>query len=238
MFWKQIKLWKLLRLFLFPWYFSYTFAPMNEELNHILEKVTALYLKYGIKSVTMDDVSRELGISKKTLYQYVSNKNELVKKVVERQLEERNCDMQNLMDQNLNAIEELLEVNIHIIKMMKQNNPSVEYDLKKYYPDLQQKVTEIRRDRMYRSVYNNIEKGKKEGLYLKEIDTDIIARLQISRFENILDDTIFPMEDFTRPRVIYEIFMYHIRGIANEKGIEMLKKKLKEKDIEEYLQTE
>lgn len=209
---------------------------MDKELENILEKVGALYNKYGIKSVTMDDVARELGISKKTLYLFVENKNDLVSKVLDYTLEKGNCDMKKLYEKKLNAIEELLQVGIHIIKTTKDYNPSTEYDLKKYYPDLYQKLHQIRKEKMYAAILKNIQKGKKEGLFRDDLDDEIIAKMQTSRFLNMGTDQVINPEDMFKPKYILEIFIYHIRGIANNKGIEMLEKTFEQIDIKEYLQ--
>ena len=104
---------------------------MNKELEDILEKVSMLYRKYGIKSVTMDDVAKELGISKKTLYQYVSDKTDLVAKVVDHT---RQCNFDSFgqqADNPRNAIEELIDVSQHVNSIMKDHSPSYIYDLKK-----------------------------------------------------------------------------------------------------------
>jgi len=209
---------------------------MNRELENILEKVGELYNKYGIKSVTMDDVARELGISKKTLYQFVENKNELVEKVLNYLLNKNDCSFKNLANKKLNAVEELLEVSILIIKTIKEYNPSTEYDLKKYYPELYKKLNEIRKERMYDSVIKNIIKGKDEGLYRNDLDEEIIAKMQTSRFLNISTDQVINNEEVLKPRFIYEMFIYHIRGMANKKGIETLDKTLDKIDIKEHLQ--
>lgn len=208
---------------------------MNKELENILNKVGDLYNRYGIKSVTMDDVARELGISKKTLYQYVENKNDLVSKVLDFILEERNCHIQEIVTKNLNAIEELLEVGIHIVKTTRDYNLSAEYDLKKYYPDLFNKMHEIRKDRMYNAVLANIKKGKKEGLFRMDMDDEIIAKMQTSRFISMHTDEFFDANEIVNPKYILELFIYHIRGIANKKGFEVLDKTLKNIDIQEYL---
>ncbi len=209
---------------------------MNKELQNILERVGELYNKYGIKSVTMDDVARELGISKKTLYQYVENKNELVEKVLNYLLNKNDCSFKKLVDKKLNAVEELLEVSIFIIKTIQKYNPSMEYDLKKYYPELFKKINEIREERMYDSVIKNIIKGKDEGLYRDDLDEVIIAKMQTSRFLNISTDPVINHEEMLKPRFIYEMFIYHIRGMANKKGIETLDKTLDKIDIKEHLQ--
>lgn len=209
---------------------------MNKEFENILEKVSELYNKYGIKSVTMDDVARELGISKKTLYQYVENKNELVSKVLDFVLAKGDCDFKKLYAKPLNAIDELLEVGVHIIKSVKDYNPSTEYDLRKYYPDLHKKMQDIRKEKMYSAILKNIQKGKQEGLFRDDLDDEIIAKMQTSRFLNMGSDEFMNPEDVFKPKYILELFIYHIRGIANNTGIEVLEKTLQKIDIKEYLQ--
>jgi len=209
---------------------------MNKELENILEKVGELYFKYGIKSVTMDDVARELGISKKTLYLYVENKTELVSKVVAYILDKSDCEFVKLREKKLNAVEELLEVGLHVVKAVKDHNPSTEYDLKKYYPDIYKNLHEIRKVKMYDSVLRNIIKGKKEGLFRVDLDDEIIAKMQTTRFMNMGHDEFFNPEEMFKPKYILELFIYHIRGIANSKGLEVLEKTLEKTDIKEYLQ--
>merc|ERR1711879_680748 len=99
-----------------------------------------------------------MGISKKTLYIHVENKNDLVSKVLDFTLQEKNCAIDKIFDKRLNAIEELLEVGIHIVKTTREYNLSVEYDLKKYYPELYHRMHTIRKDRMYEAVLENIHK--------------------------------------------------------------------------------
>ncbi len=208
---------------------------MNKELENILEKVAELYNKYGIKSVTMDDVARELAMSKKTLYQYVENKNELVEKVLYYIIKQNDCSFKKLADKNLNAVEEVLEISIHIMKTIKKHTPSTEYDLKKYYPELYKKLNEIRKEKMYDSVIKNIIKGKDEGLYRNDLDEEIIAKIQTSKFLNMNSDDFFDPDEIFKPKYILEFFIYHIRGMANKKGIEILEKTLNKIDIQEYL---
>jgi len=208
---------------------------MNEELENILNKVGELYNKYGIKSVTMDDVAKELGISKKTLYLHVENKNDLVSKVLEYQMNLKNCSFNNILEKNLNAIEELLEVGAYIVKSLNDYNSSTLYDLKKYYPELSYKFHGLRKDRMYNAIIGNIEKGKKEGIYRLDMDNEIIAKIQTSRFIHMSSGEFFEKDEMLKPKTVMELFIYHIRGIANNKGIEVLEKTLEKIDIKEYL---
>ncbi len=112
---------------------------MNEELKNILLKVSDLYTKYGIKSITMDDVATELGISKKTLYQYVTDKDDLVGKFIDNEIALRQEEICKCFQAGFNAIEELFEISKFMNKLMKDQNPATEHDLKKYYPHHYQK---------------------------------------------------------------------------------------------------
>lgn len=204
-----------------------------EKLNDILLRVAILFRKYGIKSITMDDVSRELGVSKKTVYQFVTDKSDLVNKVVDAELLRSKDCFESVTIAGSNAIAELFEVNRFIIEMMKRNSPSFEYDLKKYFPDVFQKVVLARRKGMYDAVLANLKRGKSEGLYREEMKEEIITKLQISRVENIYTDVMFTIEDFSRESVFKELFIYHIRGIANEKGIKYLEENIHKFDYSE-----
>ena len=193
-----------------------------EKQNEILDKVAGLYHSYGIKSVTMDDISRELGISKKTLYQYVTDKDDLVRKVVEHIMNVSMCHFDRLCNDALNAIDELFEVNRYVHSVMKQCSPTFEYDLKKYFPETYQFLVTTKREKMYRSVLENIRKGKEEGIYRDDIEEEVIAKLHVARMENLHDNTMFTFEELTRGKTFREIFIYHIRGLANEKGLRIL----------------
>jgi len=206
---------------------------MIKESNIIIEKARELYYKYGIKSITMDDVAREMGISKKTLYQEVKNKTELVEKVFDFEIEKRTGEFNELGKSELNAIEELFEVNRQINNVLEKHNPSMHYDLRKYYPDIFKRLQESKREGMFKSILSNLEKGKKEGLYRKEIDNEIIARLQVARAENVTENSCVPIKDYISRKFFSEIFIYHIRGIANNKGIKFLEENINQLKIKE-----
>lgn len=201
---------------------------MNEELKNILLKSRELYLKYGIKSITMDDVARELSISKKTLYQFVTDKDDLVGKFVDYEIAIRQEEICKCFRIGLNAVEELFEISLFMNKMMHDQNPVTEYDLKKYYPQHFQKTVTARREGVYNYILINLKKGIKEGLYRKEMNKEVIAKLYLWRIENTQLSELFNEEEFTSIRLFVELLSYHIRGIATEKGIIELEKKIKE----------
>lgn len=199
---------------------------MNDELVTILKKVLSLYRKYGIRSVTMDDVSRELGISKKTLYQYVQDKDELVKLALDKYLDEFTLTIGNICRDDLNAIEELFAINQCTNVMLKDYNPATEYDLKKYYPDIYVKARETRRNTIYKVIYDNLKKGKAEGIYRMEVNEEVLAKLYVSRIDCLSENEIFSISEYLNPKFHLEVITYHIRGISNEKGLSILGEQL------------
>ena len=191
---------------------------MDDKTLHILEQVRKLYHRYGIKSVTMDDVAKHLCISKKTLYEDFTDKEDLVRNVVLMDFNNRERFFEEIKSKNLNAIEELFEVYRMINSMFRDYNSSMEYDIHKYYPDLYSKVKLLRRKKMYDTLHGNMNKGKKEGLYRKELNTSIIARLHVFKVENMFDNEIFTMEELSSVKVFNEVFVYHIQGIMSATG--------------------
>jgi len=199
---------------------------MNEELKNILLKARELYMKYGIKSITMDDVARELGISKKTLYQYVTDKDDLVGKFVDNEISMRQEEICKCFRIGYNAIEELFEISIFMNKLMRNQNSATEYDLKKYYPVHFEKTIKARREGIFNYILVNLKKGINEGLYRKEMNQEVIAKLYLWRSENTHFDELFTIEEFTSIKLFVELINYHVRGIATEKGIMILEKKI------------
>ncbi len=201
---------------------------MNNELKNILVKARELYTRFGIKGITMDDIAGELAISKKTLYQFVTDKDDLVGKFVDFEIELKQQEIFKCFNIGFNAIEELFEISIFMSKMVRDQNPATEHDLKKYYPQHYQKVVTVRREKMYSYILQNLKKGKVEGLYRQELDVEIIGKLFLSRSEDENFRGLFSVEEFSSSRLFLEILIHNIRGIATAKGIKVLEKKIEE----------
>lgn len=201
----------------------------TEIKNNILQKVTALFFKYGIKSVTMDDIARELGMSKKTLYQFFENKNDLLAQII--QLEsERDEKMTCLVLQNaVNAVDELMGFVKHGIEEFAKvkSSPTVVYDLQKYYRDIWVQFETGMNQRIYEGTKNNIERGKNEGLYRLDVDADVVAKLYVRQMMAIIDEDIFPSKIYDKIHLFQQYLIYHIYGIATPKGIALFDSKMK-----------
>lgn len=195
----------------------------EEIFKHVLE----LFKKYGIKSVTMDDLARELGISKKTLYNFVEDKKDLVEKVAHFEFDHvKECFDRMFEKEGLNAIDQLFEVNYFMREQLKYHSISFDYDLRKYFPDLFRKMMEKKQQEMYQSVLNNMRKGKSEGIYREDLNEDLIAKLYVTRIIHAHESAVISIEDFIAPEAFRQYFIYHIRGIANARGIKILEKNL------------
>lgn len=174
----------------------------------------------------MDDIAHDLGISKKTLYQFFSDKTELVKKVIETTTDQSTAIM-NGISADLNAIEELLEEMRILYEQIGTINPVLDYDLRKYYPEIYQNLFKNRREKMMMLLINNLEKGKREGLYREELNSELIAKISVSRIETLhSNNNLLTSREIHSPDVFREFFIYHLRGICNAKGIKYLGKKL------------
>ena len=111
---------------------------------------------------------------------------------------------------------------------MMEQNPATEYDLKKYYPRHHQKMVKARREGLISYTLLNLKKGKREGLYRDDMNEEIIAKLYLSRAESIRINDLYTVEEYTSNKIFIELLTYHVRGIATEKGIIVLEKKLEE----------
>ena len=188
-------------------------------------------MRYGIKSVTMDDVSHELGISKKTLYQYFDNKDLLVRKVTANHFNCQKHDIDQIIAQSRTAIDELIGIANWMNRMSQHLNPSLLFDLRKYHPESWAVFHEHRNTHILNCILQNMHRGIREGLYRPDINVEVLSRIYIARVEMFLDNEIFPYDRF-RPDQTFHVFMdYHIHGIATAKGIKYLEKLKPQKHV-------
>ncbi len=199
----------------------------NDETSEMLKQVSFLFLKYGLKNVTMDDIARDLGISKKTLYVHFPDKNTLIEKCAFQYVTKLNDKVNCAFDEEeFNAIEQAYNVFVAIASYINNVQPVVFYDLQKYYPKLCKIYNSVKVNVMPKLLKANLQKGKKEGLYRSDIDEDIIVTLYSKITDMIFQDNTFTHIDFTT--LYREFFKYHTYGIASEKGRKFLESKFNE----------
>lgn len=200
----------------------------EEKSQEIIEKASEVFMRYGIKSVNMDDVARHLGISKKTLYKYVSDKNDLVMKTFQCHQRMEEAAMQAIEDEGKNAIDESFEMMKFISQMLKGMHPSIIYDVEKYHPEVWTMIKEKQHGLIFKMLNQNMEKGQKEGLYREDFNPEVVAKIYTASVDTLFDFNIFPHEKNSLLDLYLELFRYHIRGIASQKGIDYLIEKVKQ----------
>ena len=194
---------------------------MREKIIH---KALDLFLTLGFKSVTMDDIAKAIGISKKTIYVHFSNKTKLVEAVTFT-LFENICDgIDCICEKANNPIEQLYDIKMYVMQHLKNEKVSPQYQLKKYYPAIYSQLKEKQFSKMNASVSESLEKGKDMKLFRSNIDVSFISRLYFNGMTGIKDEAIFPRQTFTMEYLMESFLEYHLRAIVTEKGFKILNK--------------
>jgi AcrR family transcriptional regulator len=190
----------------------------------VLKKIEGLFLKYGIKSVTMDDIARELGKSKKTLYEYCTNKEDLVQQVVGNRLHQIQAKVRTIQAEQPNAIKSWIAITNYQVQFLQEFNSSVIFDLKKYYAQGWQQFERHRQEFVFNSIKENLERGINEGLYRPNLKPEIIAFHQIHKIEPFATPSAFKERNLEINEVMEELTKYHLFGVASETGRQLLHK--------------
>jgi len=194
---------------------------MREKIIH---KSAELFLTLGFKSVTMDDIANEMGISKKTIYVHFENKTKLVDAVTFT-LFENICDgIDCICNASHNPIEELYDIKMFVMNYLKNEKTSPQFQLKKYYPQIYQRLQMKQFEKMHESVKDSIQKGVDTNLFRANIEVDFISRMYFNGMSGIKDDNIFPSKKFTMEYLMENYLEYHLRAICNENGLQILNK--------------
>lgn len=191
-------------------------------LDNIISKSTELFLRYGVKNLTMDDIAKQLGMSKKTIYLYVANKSELVLKVMQAHLDREAVYIAEAKKTAKNAIEENILMLTYMSKEVRSFNSTTFHELQKYYPDSYALFSEHREKVSLRHILNNLKTGIKEGWYRKDIDADIVSRIYVFALDILIDQQRFPSNKYNFFVLYKEFLNYHLAGIVTPKGAKYL----------------
>ena len=190
----------------------------------ILEKATDLFLNLGFKSVTMDDLAHDMGISKKTIYSHYPNKNVLVKACTMHVFHQISDGIDHICNLELNPIEELYEIKKFAMHHLKNERSSPQYQLQKYFPKIYRSLRGKQFEVMQECVIENLKKGIELGLYRDNLNLEFVSRIYFSGIGSIKNTELFPTEIFDIPRLTDDYLEYHIRGIVTSKGRTVLNK--------------
>lgn len=205
---------------------------MQEELNWddpklqmILEKTVELVFEYGIRNLNMDDISRNLKISKKTLYQYVKNKEDLIEKLFQYDELKWNREFAKIKVEQLNAIEILLKASLLVSEEMSRMDPKLKFELRKYYQPIFDQFMEKRQTYIFNQMIRNIEKGKAEGLYRADVNEELVAGLYVRNLVDMHNKDYCFVENITFEQIFETMFENHIRAISTPDGISYFEKR-------------
>jgi AcrR family transcriptional regulator len=193
-----------------------------EVKDKILTESFRLFCRRGIKSVSMDDIALQLAMSKKTLYKWFENKDELVKAVIELHLQANECGCAETTNASANAVDELLRIMALNKRLFSQLHPSVFYDLQKYHPGAWNLFNEHKTNFILATVKANIRRGMKEGLFRADLDVEVMSRLRLAQIELVFNPDIFPPDQFNIGEVQLECLEHFMLGIATLKGHKLI----------------
>ncbi len=198
---------------------------MENKFNALLHRTSEIFHRYGIRAVSMDDLSRRLGISKKTLYAYVRNKEELVEKAMMSRHQEDVERIARIQEEGGNAIDFLLALSKQVCSNLTDLNPAVVHDLKKYHPLVLEKLTHFHRDYYARLFTANLVEGIRQGLYRPDIDKELTITSYLLNMEKFFGEEIASGKHQDLTQVLRVIFGNHIRAIASVQGLAYFEKR-------------
>lgn len=181
-----------------------------------------MFLNYGFKSVTMDDIAHKIGVSKKTIYANYATKTKLVQATGAHILENITKGIEEIRSQELNPVIENFEIKRFVNQHLKGEKTSPHFQLKKYYPKIFESLQSNQFEVLQDCVGGNIQKGIEAGYYRKNLDVHFITRIHFVCMMGIKDKDIFPMEEYEESNLMEEFLEYHLRAICTEKGLEIL----------------
>ena len=198
-------------------------AEINTK-DRIRQKADELFMRYGLRSVSMDDIANSLGISKKTIYQFFADKNELVDTVVEEALNDhkQKCDETTKVSQN--AVEEIVLSMERIEHMFSNMHPSVMYDMQKYHPQAFARFLKHKNDYLYNVISKNLERGIYEELYRSEIDIEIMSRYRVESMMMPFNPEFYSRSRHNLGEVERQLVEHYLFGIASLKGHKLILK--------------
>ena len=204
---------------------SLVLCPIMTEVDtkqRIQKAAHDLVMQYGIRSVSMDDIAANLGMSKKTIYQYFKDKDELVEAVVEEVISTNQCACKADIDRSENAVHEIFLVMEMMAEMFKTMNPFILHDMQKYHPSAFSKFKKHKNEFLYNVCTQNLLRGVKEELYREELAVDILCRYRVEtmfipfspEFQQSLKHSLGKIEE--------EILMHFLFGLVSQKGYKQI----------------
>ena len=189
-----------------------------EIKDRILQHAQTLFMRNGIKSVSMDDIAADMAMSKKTLYKWFENKDQIVQAGMSKHLDGTQCECTNMIKTATSAIDELFRMMEWTKQQFSNVHPSIFYDLQKFHPGTWQLWLAHKNEFILAQIIQNLRRGIAEGLFRADLDVDVMARLRLSQIELLFDSDVFPPRQFGNERVSQALLEHFMLGVATLKG--------------------
>ena len=195
-----------------------------DHKERIQAKAHELFMRYGIRSISMDDIAAQLGMSKKTLYQFFADKDELVDAVVEKELNSGQQDCMECRQKSVDAVDEIFITMEQIAGQFRNMNPMVLYDLEKFHIASFQKFLKHKNEFLLDVIRKNIERGIREEVFRPEINVDILSKFRLESMMIAFNIAVFPPRKYDLVEVTQEIIEHYLYGLATLKGHKLILK--------------
>ncbi|MDP2089819.1 MAG: TetR/AcrR family transcriptional regulator [Flavobacteriaceae bacterium] len=192
----------------------------------ILKKASELFITYGFKNVTMDEIANDLGISKKTIYVYYENKSELVEAVVNYLFNEIKIIIEDIKNLQLNPIEESFKTYGTVSQLLKDEKISIDFQLKKYFPEIYDRINCTKSEILQKTITDNLNRGINEGLYRPTIDTNFTSKYFLTTITSFKNYDYFEIGEIDITYAMKQIFELYFRSIVTEKGLIILEQNI------------
>jgi TetR/AcrR family transcriptional regulator, cholesterol catabolism regulator len=204
------------------------FVIMDSK-ERIQVKAHELFMRYGIRSVSMDDIAMHLGMSKKTLYQYFADKDELVDAVLGDEVKQGQQNCADCSGRSRDAVDEIFLTMEQIVEQFRNMNPLVVYDLQKFHFNSFRKFLKYKNDFLLEVVRKNMERGINEELFRSEINVDVLSRFRLETMMMGFNMDVFPPRKYNLAEVTREIIEHYLYGLSTLKGYKLILKYKQEK---------
>lgn len=199
----------------------------NEKRTFILDQAAQLFFRHGVKSVTMDEIAGQSGISKKTIYLFFKDKEELVEEFVDTYFI-KNPNFCNPNSEGMNAIDRIFAFRARVVEISTLIKNNLEFDFKRAYPRIYARMEEYKRELIYNSEFSITEQGKTEGLFRPELDSDFVARISVGRslFTLNPENGLFNDFEYRSLDVFDQIVDFQMHAICTPVGLDYYKQQL------------
>lgn len=201
-----------------------------EVKERILEKAGDLFKRYGIRSITMDEIAAQLGISKKTIYQFFTDKDEMVSAVIEQEVQRNEKECIGLREQSTDAVNQIFRAVESSEELLQAMNPQILYDLEKHHPRAFKKLRDYKYQFLYKEIMDNLLWGLEDGLYRKELNLEMLTRTRIELAFLPFNPDVFPHNRYRINELNFELSMHFLYGITTLSGRQLIEKYLIERN--------